>query len=81
MGEKFKVLYVAGSGRSGSTILGNILGGVEGFFSVGELRLIWERGLIRNWLCGCGVSFRECPVWSEVVSERSGTSATLARKG
>ncbi len=70
--RKTKVLYVAGWGRSGSTILGRILGQVEGFFSVGELRLIWERGLIRNWLCGCGVSFRECPVWSEVVSRAFG---------
>jgi hypothetical protein len=67
-----KVLYVSGWGRSGSTILGSILGQVEGFFSVGELRLIWDRGIIRNWLCGCGVPFRECPVWSEVVSQAFG---------
>ena len=67
-----KVLYVAGWGRSGSTILGRILGQVEGFVPVGELRLIWDRGLIQNWLCGCGVPFRECPVWSEVVARAFG---------
>lgn len=67
-----KVLYVAGWGRSGSTILGRILGQVEGFFPVGELRLIWDRGLIQNWLCGCGVPFRECPLWSEVVARAFG---------
>ena len=35
-----KVLYVAGLGRSGSTILANTLGQVEGFFSGGELNFI-----------------------------------------
>jgi hypothetical protein len=30
--DKIKVLYIAGWGRSGSTILGNILGQVAGFF-------------------------------------------------
>src|SRR5918995_1530890 len=49
-----KVLYVAGLGRSGSTILANTLGQVEGFFSGGELNFIWKHALIENRLCGCG---------------------------
>ena len=40
-----KVLLLAGSGRSGSTVLANLLGSVEGAFSGGELRYLWERGL------------------------------------
>jgi hypothetical protein len=64
-----KVLLVTGSGRSGSTMLGNILGSVEGAFCGGELRYIWERGLRDNRLCGCSRPFRECPVWSAILQE------------
>lgn len=64
-----KVLYIAGWGRSGSTILGRILGQVEDFCPVGELRYIWDRGLVQNRLCSCGVPFWECPMWREVVAQ------------
>jgi hypothetical protein len=70
--EKLKVLYIAGWGRSGSTILGNLLGQIEGFLQVGEIRYIWDRGLIENNLCSCGVSFRECPFWRAILSEAFG---------
>ena len=43
-GERVKVLYIAGSGRSGSTILDRILGQLDGFFSVGEL-LVAQPGI------------------------------------
>lgn len=66
--DRVKVLYIAGWGRSGSTILGRILGQVEGFFSVGELRYIWDRGLVEDRLCGCGALFSECDVWRQVTS-------------
>jgi hypothetical protein len=67
--EKIKVLYIAGSGRSGSTILGDILGQIDGFCHMGELRYIWERGLIENWLCGCGVPFKECETWKAILDK------------
>lgn len=67
-----KVLFIGGTGRSGSTILDNILGQVPGFFSVGELRYIWERGMVDNRLCGCGRPFRDCPLWSSVLHEAYG---------
>lgn len=67
-----KVLYIGGTGRSGSTILDNILGQIPGFFSVGELRYLWERGMVDNRLCGCGRPFRECPLWRSVLREAFG---------
>lgn len=75
---RVKVLYVAGWGRSGSTILGRILGQFEGFVSVGELRYIWDRGIIEDRLCGCGERFSECEVWREVsrALSESGERAT-----
>jgi hypothetical protein len=67
-----KVLYIAGEGRSGSTILGRIIGNLNGFVSTGELRLIWQHGLIQNIRCGCGVPFRECPWWTAVLAAAFG---------
>jgi hypothetical protein len=67
-----KVLYIAGSGRSGSTLLDNILGQVDGFFSAGEIHYLWERGLIENRLCGCGRRFRDCPLWQSVLKRAFG---------
>ena len=76
-----KVLYVAGLGRSGSTILANALGQVEGFFSGGELNFIWKHTLIENRLCGCGRPARECPFWGPVFEEEfGGQSEALAHK-
>jgi hypothetical protein len=61
------VLYIAGIGRSGSTLFARILGRVPGLVPVGELRFIWQRGFIDNGLCGCGQSFRDCGFWREVM--------------
>ena len=63
-----KVLYILGRGRSGSTILANVLGEVPGFFSAGELRVLWDPVIARNAPCGCGVVVTECPLWSVVLS-------------
>jgi hypothetical protein len=71
-GNKIKVLYIAGLGRSGSTILGNILGQVDGFVSVGEVRNIWLHGLIQNKVCGCGAPFAECEFWQPILDEAFG---------
>jgi sulfotransferase family protein len=63
------VLYIMGSGRSGSTILGSILGEVGGFVHVGELRSLWGEGLLHadGRVCGCGQPVAACDFWSEVV--------------
>ena len=68
-GEPTKVLYIVGLGRSGSTILANSLGQIDGFFSAGEICYIWRQNFIENRLCGCGRPFDECPVWKEVVAK------------
>ncbi|MEN3314763.1 MAG: hypothetical protein V7605_997 [Acidimicrobiaceae bacterium] len=66
------VLYIAGTGRSGSTLLARLLGAYRGFLPVGELRYLWDRGLAENHLCGCRVPFRSCPFWSEVLTRAFG---------
>lgn len=64
--EPVKVLYVAGIGRSGSTLLARALGGVDGLTAVGETMHFFGRGLINNELCGCGRPVRECHLWGRV---------------
>jgi hypothetical protein len=63
-----RVLFVAGTGRSGSTLVGNLLGSVPGAVSVGELRYLWERGLRESAPCGCGLPVPQCPFWRDVVA-------------
>ncbi len=69
MTEKVKVLYIYGVGRSGSTLLENILAQGGGVAGVGELRFIWARGFGDNQLCGCREHFSDCKFWSAVVSK------------
>jgi Sulfotransferase family len=71
-GPDARVLFIGGSGRSGSTLLDLILGQVPGAWPVGELSYVWLRGLKENELCGCGRPFRECPFWKEVGIEAFG---------
>ncbi len=72
-----KVLYIGGSGRSGSTLLERLLGQLDDFTTVGELKQIWERGFSQNQLCGCQQPFRECPFWKEVTSQALGDPAAF----
>ena len=70
--ERVRVLYVAGWGRSGSTLLDRMLGQVPSVFSAGELRDVWLRGVIEDRLCGCGERFHACDVWSKIGQEAFG---------
>ena len=64
--DGWRVLYVGGWGRSGSTLLDRMLGQVPKVISVGEVREIFQRGCVENRLCGCGVHFLDCSFWSAV---------------
>lgn len=60
------VVYVAGSGRSGSTLLERLLGAIPGMVNVGELIDVFRRVAAGDELCGCGRPFSECPLWGQV---------------
>lgn len=70
--EKVPVLFIAGYGRSGSTMLSRVLGQADGFLSNGELRFIWEESFAENQPCGCGQPFLKCPFWGAVIEEAYG---------
>jgi hypothetical protein len=73
-----RVVSIVGPGRSGTTLLGEILGEVPGVFDAGELRWLWRRGLGEGRRCGCGEPVPGCPIWSEVL-RRSGAAVDPVR--
>ncbi|HEX6248375.1 MAG TPA: sulfotransferase [Nocardioidaceae bacterium] len=82
--SNLKVLSVVGAGRSGTTVLASILGEVSGFASAGELRFLWERGILLGRPCGCGEIPARCEVWAPVIDktmaalQESNPGATVA---
>jgi hypothetical protein len=64
-----RVLYIAGFGRSGSTLVARLLGSVPGVFDAGELRAFWRRGLEGDEFCGCGETILACPFWLAVIED------------
>lgn len=60
-----KVVFVLGAPRSGSTLVGRVLGEVEGWFDAGEVRNLW--GYPPQRACKCGVTYERCPVWGSSI--------------
>jgi glycosyltransferase involved in cell wall biosynthesis len=60
------IVFIAGAGRSGSTLLERALGAIPGFVNVGELIDIFRRDAPRKERCGCGQAFATCPFWEGV---------------
>ncbi|HEX7838698.1 MAG TPA: hypothetical protein VF469_14580, partial [Kofleriaceae bacterium] len=67
---RINVLSINGWCRNGSTIIGNLLNEVPGFFHVGELHFLWKNayGNGSNTKCGCGLDLVACPIWSKVLA-------------
>jgi Sulfotransferase family len=67
-----RVLYVMGIYHSGTTVLSNLVGQLDGFFAVGELRTLWPKLTRPHYRCGCGELLQECPVWSRILGSTFG---------
>ena len=73
-----KVLFLAGKGRSGGTLLAALLGQLPGFFNIGELNRLWDWGLVSesqrfgaastDYRCGCGEPLQACPTWQAILA-------------
>jgi hypothetical protein len=68
-----KVIFFAGWGRSGSTLLTNLLAEIDGYFSVGEVVGFEKPGAV----CGCGEPVLECPFWRPVLARVEQAYGTL----
>ena len=66
------MVYLAGLGRSGSTLLERLLGEIPGACPAGEVVHLWQRGVRDGERCGCGQPFPACPVWQAVGQEAFG---------
>jgi hypothetical protein len=66
------VAYVAGCGRSGSTLLDRILGQLPGVTAVGEFARLFQPGILDTHMCGCGEPVRTCPYWRAVAEQAVG---------
>jgi hypothetical protein len=75
--EQVAVVYVAGSMYSGTTLLGRMLGELDGCFFGAELGHLWDYGLTRNERCGCGDPVRSCALWREILEEAFGSLAAV----
>lgn len=63
-----KLIYIGGWGRSGSSVLANVLGSHQRAASIGEVRYLWDRGILEDKTCGCGQPFSQCEYWQSVAS-------------
>lgn len=70
VGPKIRVVFIAGSSHSGSTMLGLILGAAPGVVYCGEInqyrRAAWRD---RPVACTCGSEYGACPLWSRVYDD------------
>ncbi len=69
MNQKVKIIYLAGEGRSGTTLLEKLLAEQKNIFAGGELRYIWERSIKENQLCSCGKEFNQCEIWKKIIQD------------
>lgn len=70
------MIGIVGMSRSGSTLIEGALQNTFQVRSVGEVSYIWERGVQKNELCGCGTPFNECDFWQQVLRDGFGRLTT-----
>ena len=69
MKERAKLLFIAGDGRSGSTLLSRLLGQTDRSVDVGEMLAYFynKKAFPENRFCGCGEPVTECRFWKDIV--------------
>jgi hypothetical protein len=69
--KPIRVVYIAGDGRSGSTLLDRLIGAYPGVFSCGELGNLLPSTIASDQLCACGARARDCGFWRSVLTRWS----------
>lgn len=81
-----EIVFIAGLGRSGSTLMDLIVGGLPGYVGVGEVfqlirpdtHFLDQTGEI---MCSCGLNMDKCDFWSQVIPRlRSNKNETPQKK-
>ena len=63
-----KIVFISGSGRSGSTLLSILMSHADQIFNLGQLRDFWN-SYLHDFNCSCGNKLSVCPVWSVTVNK------------
>jgi hypothetical protein len=66
------VVYLGAVGRSGTTLLERVAATSPSFMAVGEMVHVWQRGVLHDEPCSCGLPLRSCPVWTDIVQRAFG---------
>ncbi len=77
-----KIIYIAGLGHSGSTLLDMSLGTLPGVVGLGELKTILDDRTRDNHytsFCSCGKKATECEVWSRVPDSINGINGQVGK--
>lgn len=64
----FRIVYIGGWMRSGTTLLCEMVGAFDGSLALGELSGLW-RAAHRGHRCSCGELIVECQVWGPALAE------------
>ena len=63
-----KLIYIAGDGRSGSTLLEILLSTAPHSLSIGEASRFWVRYAENEAICGCGDVMGDCELWKGLTT-------------
>jgi hypothetical protein len=69
MKKPINVIYIGGSGRSGSTVLTKILNFWNGLIGLNEVCYLWKYGIKANHPVSNGDLFHESPFWTKVLEK------------
>lgn len=69
MSNKYNLIYIAGYGRSGSTLLEKLLRCQPSIHACGELAKFFKLYGLSSNRCSCGHPLNECKFWSSVANE------------
>lgn len=73
-----KVIYIAGYGRSGTTLLDIALGEHDAVMGGGEISTLARHVWVNDEYCACGAAVQACPLWRDIVGDwREGESSAL----
>ena len=70
-----KIIAIAGSGRTGSTLLSLLLTQHKSVFNLAQLRDLWS-ACQADAPCTCGERLASCPIWSSVITAVFGSDPT-----
>ena len=67
-----QLIYIAGSGRNGSTLVERALCSGNAAFGAGEIHCLWRLPL-EQLTCACGLPLRSCEFWAAILRELDST--------